>query len=131
MELQQERTRAVASQGRQFIGGEWVDAADGRTFESLDPFTGDVVEDVAAGGARTPRVPWRPRTLRSRRGRARPAVRQGIFLKAADLLEARHDEVVSLLARETGCTFGFGMFQLHFVPGLPGRPPSPTPRSAR
>jgi len=25
---------------------------------------------------------------------------------------------VSLLARETGATFGFGMFQMHFVPGL-------------
>ena len=25
---------------------------------------------------------------------------------------------MALLARETGCTFGFGMFQLHFVPGL-------------
>src|SRR5581483_5460502 len=47
-----------------------------------------------------------------------PAVRQAIFLKAADLLEQRRDEVVSLLARETGCTFGFGMFQMHFVPGL-------------
>ena len=47
-----------------------------------------------------------------------PAARQGIFLKAAEVLEARQDEVVSMLARETGCTFGFGMFQMHFVPGL-------------
>ena len=45
-------------------------------------------------------------------------MRQGIFLKAADVLESRQDEVVSMLARETGCTFGFGMFQMHFVPGL-------------
>ena len=49
---------------------------------------------------------------------APPAERQRVFLKAADLLESRADEVVALLARETGCTFGFGMFQLHFVPGL-------------
>ncbi len=34
------------------------------------------------------------------------------------MLESRQDEVVSLLARETGCTFGMGMFQMHFVPGL-------------
>ncbi len=34
------------------------------------------------------------------------------------MLESRQDEVVSLLARETGATFGFGMFQMHFVPGL-------------
>ncbi len=47
-----------------------------------------------------------------------PGMRQGIFLKAADVLESRQDEIVSLLARETGCTFGFAMFQTHFVPGL-------------
>src|SRR5581483_11781420 len=35
-----------------------------------------------------------------------------------DILESRRDEIVSLLARETGCTFGFGMFQMGFVPGL-------------
>ena len=34
------------------------------------------------------------------------------------MLEGRRDEVLDLLARETGCTFGFGMFQLGFVPGL-------------
>src|SRR5207248_1341979 len=50
--------------------------------------------------------------------RTPPATRQAVFLKAADLLEARQDEVVGWLARETGCTFGFGMFQMHFVPGL-------------
>jgi acyl-CoA reductase-like NAD-dependent aldehyde dehydrogenase len=41
-----------------------------------------------------------------------------VFLKAADILESRRDEVVPWLARETGCTFGFGMFQMGFVPGL-------------
>jgi acyl-CoA reductase-like NAD-dependent aldehyde dehydrogenase len=119
MELQQERTQAGASQGRQFIGGEWVDAADGRTFESLDPFTGEVVADVAAGGREdTARAVDAALAAFPAWSQTPPGVRQGIFLKAADALEARHDEVVSLLARETGCTFGFGMFQLHFVPGL-------------
>ena len=47
-----------------------------------------------------------------------PAQRQAIFLKAADILESRRDEIVGLLARETGATFGFGMFQMSFVPGL-------------
>ena len=47
-----------------------------------------------------------------------PAARQRIFLAAADILERRRDEVVALLATETGCTFGFAMFQMGFVPGL-------------
>jgi acyl-CoA reductase-like NAD-dependent aldehyde dehydrogenase len=104
---------------KQFIGGEWVDAAAGASFDDLDPFTGDVVARVPAGGRDDARAAvgaadeafpaW---------SQSAPAERQRIFLKAADILESRHDEVVGLLARETGCTFGFGMFQLHFVPNL-------------
>ena len=104
---------------RQFIGGEWVDAASGETFEDLDPFTGNVVAGVPAGtradakraveSAAEAFVEW---------SKAPPAQRQAVFLKAADILESRRDEVVSWLARETGCTFGFGMFQMGFVPGL-------------
>ncbi len=104
---------------KQFIGGEWVDAAGGATFDDLDPFTGDVVAHVPASGredaasaidAAAAAFPaW---------SQSAPAERQGVFLKAADILESRQDEVVGLLARETGCTFGFGMFQMHFVPNL-------------
>jgi acyl-CoA reductase-like NAD-dependent aldehyde dehydrogenase len=47
-----------------------------------------------------------------------PAERQQIFLRAADILESRQEEVAAWLTRETGSTFGFAMFQLHFVPGL-------------
>jgi acyl-CoA reductase-like NAD-dependent aldehyde dehydrogenase len=103
----------------QFIGGEWVDAMDTETFEDRDPYTGDVVATVAAAGAEDARRaieaaaeafgPW---------SAAPPAERQQVFLKAADVLESRTEEIVGLLARETGCSFGFAMFQMHFVPGL-------------
>jgi len=89
------------------------------TFEDLDPYTGDVIAHVPAGGAEEARqavdaaaaaFPAWAESL--------PAERQGIFLKAADVLEGRRDEVIDLLARETGCTFGFAMFQIGFVTGL-------------
>jgi acyl-CoA reductase-like NAD-dependent aldehyde dehydrogenase len=89
------------------------------TFQDFDPFTGDVVAEVPAGGADDAR-----RAVEAAAAafpawaESLPAQRQGIFLKAADVLEGRRDEVVDLLARETGCTFGFAMFQLGFVPGL-------------
>jgi acyl-CoA reductase-like NAD-dependent aldehyde dehydrogenase len=119
MELQQERAQTGVAGGRLFIGGDWVDAADGQTFESGDPFTGDVVAEVAAGGrADAARGVEAAHEAFAEWSKAPPALRQGIFLKAADILESRQDEVVSLLARETGCTFGFAMFQMHFVPGL-------------
>ena len=104
---------------RLFIGGDWADAEDGRTFEDRDPFTGELVAEVAAGTrADARRAVEAAAAAAPAWAQTPPAVRQGIFLKAADVLESRRDEVVSLLARETGSTFGFGMFQMHFVPGL-------------
>src|ERR1044072_4968129 len=104
---------------RLFIGGAFVEAEGGRTFENRDPWSGDVVSEVAsASGADAKRAVEAAAEAFPEWSRTPPAVRQGIFLKAADVLESRQDEVVAMLARETGCTFGFGMFQMHFVPGL-------------
>ncbi len=102
-----------------FVGGQWVQAESGQTFEDCDPYTGEVVATVPAGtredakraiAAAAEAFPAWAQTP--------PAVRQRIFLRAADVLESRQDEVVSLLARETGASFGFSMFQMGFVPGL-------------
>jgi len=102
-----------------FVGGETVDVNGGDTFDDLDPFTGDVVARVAAGTRdEAKRAIDAAAAAFAEWSQSPPAVRQGVFLKAADVLESRRDEVVSWLARETGCTFGFGMFQLGFVPGL-------------
>jgi acyl-CoA reductase-like NAD-dependent aldehyde dehydrogenase len=104
---------------RQFISGEWVDAASGETFDDLDPFTGDVVARVAAGTREdAQRAVAAAADTFPEWSQSPPAQRQGVFLKAADVLESRRDEIVSWLARETGSTFGFGMFQLGFVAGL-------------
>jgi acyl-CoA reductase-like NAD-dependent aldehyde dehydrogenase len=102
-----------------FIGGEWTESTGGATFDVRDPFTGDVAtrvpagtradaeQAVAAAAAAFPEWAATP-----------PAGKQAIFLRAADVVESRGEEVVDLLARETGCTFGFGMFQLMFTTGL-------------
>ena len=89
------------------------------TFQDLDPFTGDVVAEVPAGGADEAREAIEAAAAAFPAwAESLPADRQRIFLKAADVLEGRRDEVVDLLARETGCTFGFGMFQMGFTPNL-------------
>src|SRR5438094_3005347 len=93
-----------------FVGGDWAEAEGGRTFEDRDPFTGEVVVEVAAGSRADARRAIEAAAAAAPDWAATPpAVRQGVFLKAADVLESRQDEIVSLLARETGCTFGFGM----------------------
>jgi acyl-CoA reductase-like NAD-dependent aldehyde dehydrogenase len=112
-------TESAVLEVHQFIGGEWTDADSGATFDDADPFTGDAVAHVPAGARSDARraieaagaalVGW---------STTPPAARQAIFLRAAEILERRREELVSLLARETGCGFGFGVFQLDFVAGL-------------
>jgi acyl-CoA reductase-like NAD-dependent aldehyde dehydrogenase len=112
-------TQSGARRSQQFIGGAPVDAVSGRTFDDHDPFTGDIVGVVAAGErADAARAVAAAAAAFPGWSQTPPAARQRVFLKAADILEGRSNEVVSLLARETGCTFGFGMFQIGFVPGL-------------
>ena len=111
--------QTAVQEAKQFIGGSWTDAADGATFEDRDPYNGEVVAIVPAGGAEDARRAIDAASAAFPAWSASsPAERQSVFLKAADILESRRDEIVSMLARETGATFGFAMFQMHFVPGL-------------
>jgi acyl-CoA reductase-like NAD-dependent aldehyde dehydrogenase len=104
---------------KQFIAGAWTDASGGAAFEDLNPFTGEVVALVPSGSREdAARAVAAAAAAFPEWSQSVPAQRQAIFLKAADILESRRDEVVGQLARETGSTFGFGMFQMSFVPGL-------------
>jgi len=104
---------------KMYINGEWVGALDGQLYDDLNPYTGEVFARVPAGkradarraiDAAAAAFPGWSHTL--------PAERQALFLKAADILENKQEEIVPILAEETGCTFGFAMFQTHFTPGL-------------
>jgi aldehyde dehydrogenase (NAD+) len=83
---------------RMLISGRWVEAASGKTFESRDPATGELLAQVAEGDAedidravaaarRAFDGPWR---------KVKPYERQQMLLKLADLLE-RHFEELSML----------------------------------
>ena len=39
------------TQYKNFVGGEWVDAASGETMEVLNPSTGEVIAEVPRAGA--------------------------------------------------------------------------------
>jgi len=104
---------------QQYLDGRWVDAADGATFDDLDPFTGDVVARVPAGKRADARTAVEAAAAAFPAwSKTPPAERQRVFLEAADLLEARAEDVAGWLTRETGAAFGFSMFQLQFVAGL-------------
>src|SRR5437870_6649501 len=104
---------------RQFIGGEWVGASNGATYPDRNPFTSEPMATIPASTREDAR-----RAVEAAAGafpgwwKTPPGARQRLLLKAADILERRQMEIVGLLATETGCTFGFGMFQTMFTPNL-------------
>jgi acyl-CoA reductase-like NAD-dependent aldehyde dehydrogenase len=109
----------MAREYKMYINGEWVSALDGALYDDLNPYTGEVFARVPSGKradakraieAAVAAFPAWSHTL--------PAERQALFLKAADILEKKQMQVVEILAEETGCTFGFAMFQTMFTPGL-------------
>src|SRR5436305_15144074 len=89
------------------IGGQRVPAADGRTFETYNPATGEVIARVAEAGPedvdRAVRAARRafdegswPTTMASRRGR--------VLQTTAKLLRDRRDELALLETRNGGKT---------------------------
>jgi acyl-CoA reductase-like NAD-dependent aldehyde dehydrogenase len=101
-----------------FIAGTAEDV-DGETFDDRDPYTGETVARVAAGTREDAhRAVEAALDAFPEWSQTPPEARQLIFLRAADILDRRRDEVVALLQRETGSAFGFSMFQHHFVTGL-------------
>ena len=96
---------------RQHIGGEWV--SSGRKFEDIDPYRGTVMAMVPAGTrADAARAVDAAAAAFPAWAALPPAEKQGMFLRAADIVERRREEIVALLATETGCAGAFAGFQV-------------------
>jgi len=101
------------------IGDREVFAADGRTFDRIDPFTGNVAsraaaasigDAIAAADAAAAAFPaW------SALG---PSERRRMLLKAADLLDAKGAEFSALMTAECGAIGPWGHFNSHFAASL-------------
>ncbi|MEN0111479.1 MAG: aldehyde dehydrogenase family protein [Planctomycetota bacterium] len=103
--------RPAVKQTQCFIGGEWVDAASGKTFETIHPATEEVIAHVAEGDAedidravKAARAafdggpggkggPWRTMDARDR-GR--------LMLRLADLIEEEIDYLAALETLDNG-----------------------------
>ena len=104
---------------KMLIDGKWVDAAGGQTFEDLNPYTGEPYAHVPAGAAEDARSAIDAAKAAFPEWAATPpAAKRQIFLKAADVMESRQDELVRAMMEEVGGTIGISMFQMFFVPGL-------------
>jgi vanillin dehydrogenase len=112
-------TVEVQERQRLLIGGEWVEASDGRTWESSGPLDdepsfavaaasrADVARAVEAAAAAFPS--W---------STSAPGGRRSLLNAAAGLLEERAEEIAGLMTAETGGTFGWGMFNVQLAAGM-------------
>ena len=129
------------TQYKNFVGGEWVEAATGETMEVLNPATGEVIAEV----------PRREEDVQRRGGGRQglggvvhedPQDRSELLLKLADLIEEHADELTELESRNVGKPMSiardempFSADNLRFFAGAAARsrarPPRSTSRATR
>lgn len=97
--------RPTVRQTQCFIGGEWIPAESGKTFNTYHPATGEVIAEVAEGDAvdvdkavaaarkAFDDGPWRKMDARER---------GAIMYRLADLIEAELDELAALETLDNG-----------------------------
>src|SRR5262245_21807515 len=96
------------------IGGNWIAASSGRSFDNVDPFTGEVVGSAAAATPEDAEAAVEAAAAAFPAWAATaPAERRELLGAAAQLLEERGPELARVMTEETGSTFGWGMFNTH------------------
>lgn len=95
--------------GKLLIGGKWVDAASGKTFETCNPATGEVLARVAEGGAAdidravaAARAAFENPAWR----RMSPSERERLINRFTALIEANIDELAELETMDCGKPIG-------------------------
>ena len=88
---------------KNFVGGKWVDAAEGGTMEVINPATGETIAEVPRGtqadvdraveAAKKAFEEWRDTT---------PGERAEMLLKLADLIDEKAEELAELESRNVG-----------------------------
>lgn len=109
----------MAKEYQMYIGGEWVDAQSKEVFPDCNPYNGEVIATVPRGKREDARRAIEAAAAAFPGWAATPpGVKRKLFIKAAEIMERRQDELVRILTEENGSTIGIAMFQMGFVPGL-------------
>ncbi len=95
----------ISKPGKLLIGGEWVEAASGKVFDTIDPASEKVITQLAEGDQEDV-----DRAVKAARkafdsgdwSRTRPVDRERMLLKLADLIEANADELAQLESLDNG-----------------------------
>jgi acyl-CoA reductase-like NAD-dependent aldehyde dehydrogenase len=98
-----DRRSGLRLQDRLFIGGEFVDALDGATFETLNPHDGSVLAAVAeAGAADIDRAVESAAAAFPAWSALQASARGRLLLKLADAIESAADELATIESLDTG-----------------------------
>ena len=101
------------------IGGSWAAASSGRSFDNVNPFTGEIVGSAASASADDARAAVDAAAAAFPAWAATsPGRRRELLAAAAQLLEERGPELAAVMTEETGSTFGWGMFNTHLAAGM-------------
>jgi acyl-CoA reductase-like NAD-dependent aldehyde dehydrogenase len=88
---------------KNFIGGEWVDAVSGETFESRSPATGEVIGAFPKSGADDVDRAVKAAQAAYEEWRLVPAPKRGeILMHFAQVLEREKEDLTDLMTREMG-----------------------------
>src|SRR5215475_533105 len=95
---------ADGSYKKMLIDGQWVDAASGKTFETHNPATGELLATVAEGDAEdiNRAVAAARRAFEGPWSKVKPFERQHLLLKLADLVEKNFEELSQLDTLDMG-----------------------------
>ncbi|MGD8388176.1 MAG: aldehyde dehydrogenase family protein [Desulfobacteraceae bacterium] len=96
-----------------FIGGQWVDAVSGATFDDLNPFTGELYAKVAKADVQDADRAMAAAYAARKEWADTPAIaRAQVLNKAAQILGTNQQEYADVLIQEGGGTVGKVMFEI-------------------
>ncbi len=93
----------TVSKGQNYIGGEWVDAADGATMEVLNPATGEAIAEVPQASAEdVDRAVQAAKKALPEWLETTPGERAEALLKLAAAIDEHGDELAEIESRNVG-----------------------------
>jgi acyl-CoA reductase-like NAD-dependent aldehyde dehydrogenase len=97
-----------------YANGQWHDAPG--FFDDFEPYTGAVYAHAPNCGAEEAKIAVAAANAAFPAWADTPPVEKArLFLKAADIVRRRREEIAEILARETGSTIPFSTFQQELV----------------
>ena len=97
-----------------YADGKWRDAPS--TFDDIEPYTGKVYAQAPNCGPEEAKIAIQAANdAFPAWAETPPAEKARLFFKAAEIVRRRREEIAGVLARETGSTIPFSMFQQDLV----------------